>query len=172
MGKVLAAYVGGFKPPTAGHFEFVKNALQEFPEIDEFFIYVGGKVRDGIDQFEAIQIWDIYKKYLANKVDIQPSKSPIGDILRLAKDNPQDFLETVNDPMLNLYGDVVQFFNNTWLVLKNQGKDVYFNLPKNKNKLLSVPFGEDHYYIVASFFQGDDGVETYKLLSKKLKKDK
>ena len=92
MGKVLAAYGGGFKPPTAGHFEIVKNALQEFPEIDEFFIYVGGKVRDGIDQFEAIQIWDIYKKYLANKVDIQPSKSPIGDILRLAKDNPQDIV--------------------------------------------------------------------------------
>lgn len=92
MGKVLAAYGGGFKPPTAGHFKIVKNALQEFPEIDEFFIYVGGKVRDGIDQFEAIQIWDIYKKYLANKVDIQPSKSPIGDILRLAKDNPQDIV--------------------------------------------------------------------------------
>ena len=94
------------------------------------------------------------------------------DILLYAKDSPEDFLQTVNDPMLNLYGDVVQFFNNTWLVLKNNGKDVYFNLPKNKNKLLSVPFGEDHYYIVASFFQGDDGIETYKLLSKRLKKDK
>ena len=94
------------------------------------------------------------------------------DILLYAKEAPEDFMETVNDPMLNLYGDVVQFFNNTWLIMKNNGKDVYFNLPKNKNKLLSVPFGEDHYYIVASFFQSDDGVETYKLLSKKLKKDK
>jgi len=94
------------------------------------------------------------------------------DILLYAKESPEDFLETVNDPMLNLYGDVVQFFNNTWLVLKNSGKDVFFNLPKNKNKLLSVPFGEDHYHIVSSYFQGDDGVETYKLLSKKLKKDK
>jgi hypothetical protein len=92
MGRVLAAYGGGFKPPTRGHFEIVKTALNDFPEIDEFYIYVGGKVRDGIDQFEAIQIWDIYKKYLANKVDIQPSKSPIGDILRLAKDNPQDIV--------------------------------------------------------------------------------
>ena len=94
------------------------------------------------------------------------------DILLYAKSNPEDFLDTVNDPMLNLYGEVVQFFNNTWLILKNGGKDVYFNLPKNKNKLLSVPFGEDHYYIVSSYFQGDDGVETYKLLSKKLKKNK
>ena len=66
MGKVLAAYGGGFKPPTKGHFEIVQKTLNEFPEIDEFFIYVGGKERDGIDQFEAIQVWDIYKKYLAN----------------------------------------------------------------------------------------------------------
>ena len=90
MGKVIAAYGGGFKPPTKGHFEIVKNALNEFPEIDEFIIYVGSKERDGIDQAEAILVWEIYQNYLANKVIIKPSQSPIGDILRLAKDNPQD----------------------------------------------------------------------------------
>jgi hypothetical protein len=90
MGKVIAAYGGGFKPPTAGHFQIVKNALADFPEIDEFIVYVGSKVRDGIDQAEAILVWEIYQNYLANKVDIQPSTSPIGDILRLAKNNPQD----------------------------------------------------------------------------------
>ena len=92
MGKVLAAYGGGFKPPTKGHFEIVQKALNEFPEIDEFFIYVGGKERDGIDQFEAIQVWDIYKKYLANKINIQPSKQPIKSVLDLAKENPQDII--------------------------------------------------------------------------------
>ena len=90
MGKVIAAYGGGFKPPTGGHFQIVKNALEEFPEIDEFIVYVGSKERDGIDQSEAILVWEIYQNYLANKVTIKPSKSPIGDILRLAKDNPQD----------------------------------------------------------------------------------
>jgi len=38
MGKVIAAYGGGFKPPTGGHFQIVKNALAEFPEIDEFIV--------------------------------------------------------------------------------------------------------------------------------------
>jgi hypothetical protein len=90
MAKTIAAYGGGFKPPTRGHFEIVKNALQEFPEIDEFIIYVGGKERDGIDQAEAILIWEIYENYLPNKVQIKAAQSPIGDILRLAKDNPQD----------------------------------------------------------------------------------
>tara|TARA_R100000541_G_scaffold59366_1_gene73090 strand:+ start:1204 stop:3468 length:2265 start_codon:yes stop_codon:yes gene_type:complete len=92
MGKILAAYGGGFKPPTAGHFEIVKRALQDYPEIDEFTIFVGGKVRDGIEQTESVLVWDIYKRYLANKVKIEPVKSPIGDILRLAKNNPQDII--------------------------------------------------------------------------------
>ena len=90
MGKIIAAYGGGFKPPTGGHFEIVKKALQDFPEIDEFIIFVGSKVRDGIDQTESVLVWDIYKNYLANKIKIEPVKSPIGEILRLAKNNPQD----------------------------------------------------------------------------------
>ena len=90
MGKVIAAYGGGFKPPTKGHFQIVKNALEEFPEIDEFIVYVGNKERDGIDQAEAILVWEIYENYLSNKVTIKSSDGPIGDVLRLAKNNPQD----------------------------------------------------------------------------------
>jgi hypothetical protein len=94
------------------------------------------------------------------------------DILLYAKQNPTEFLAVLNDPMLELQNDVVQFFNKSWLVLKNSGKDVYYNLPKNKTKMLTVPYGEDHYYIVASFFQDDEGLEIYKLLKKRLKNKK
>ena len=90
MGKVIAAYGGGFKPPTKGHLEVVKRALTAHPEIDEFIIYVGGKERDGISQTESLLIWDIFKKYLPMKVKIEPSKLPIGDIIRLGKNNPED----------------------------------------------------------------------------------
>jgi hypothetical protein len=90
MSKVIAAYGGGFKPPTKGHFEVVKKALNDFPEIDEFIIYVGGGERDGINQAQSILIWEIYQTYLPMKVKIEPSKAPIGDIIRLGKNNPQD----------------------------------------------------------------------------------
>lgn len=90
MGKTIAAYGGGFKPPTKGHLEVVKRALDAHPEIDEFIIYVGGKERDGIDQTESLLIWDIFTKYLPMKVKIEPSKLPIGDIIRLGKNNPDD----------------------------------------------------------------------------------
>ena len=90
MSKIIAAYGGGFKPPTKGHLEVVKRALATHPEIDEFIIYVGGKERDGISQTESLLIWDIFKKYLPMKVKIEPSKLPIGDIIRLGKNNPED----------------------------------------------------------------------------------
>jgi hypothetical protein len=88
--KITAIYGGGFKPPTKGHFDVVKQATEQNPEIDDFIIYIGGGTRDNITQGESIQIWDIYKKYLPLKTRIEPVKSPIGDILRYAKEHPEE----------------------------------------------------------------------------------
>jgi hypothetical protein len=87
---VTALYGGGFKPPTKGHFEVVQKALTEFPEIDKFIVYVGSGERNGITQAESLLIWEIYKKYLGDKVEIQPSKAPIGDIIRYGKSHPEE----------------------------------------------------------------------------------
>jgi hypothetical protein len=87
---VTALYGGGFKPPTKGHFDLVKKALDNHPEIDKFIIYVGGGTRDGIRQEQALEIWDIYKDLLGDKVEIIPSSAPIGDIVRYARDNSDE----------------------------------------------------------------------------------
>jgi len=94
------------------------------------------------------------------------------DVLIFAKNQPFEFLEVLDDPMLELQDQVAQFFAQGLLTLKNNRKDVYFNLKKNKSKLLTIPFGEEAYYIVASYMQSDDGLETFKLLKNALKKDK
>jgi len=86
----VAIYGGGFKPPTKGHFTVVEKALSDFPEIDEFKIFVGGGVRDGITQEESIKIWDIYKKYLSDKIDVEPSVAPVKSVLGYAKDHPEE----------------------------------------------------------------------------------
>jgi hypothetical protein len=87
---VTALYGGGFKPPTKGHFDLVKKALDNYPEIDKFIIYVGGGTRDGIGQEQALEIWDIYKDLLGDKIEIIPSSAPIGDIVRYARDNSDE----------------------------------------------------------------------------------
>ena len=89
--KVVAVYGGGFKPPTSGHFEVVKQALKENPEIDEFIILIGGKPRNGITPDESILIWDIYKTYLPFKVEVKyTSVPPIKGIYNYAKEHPNE----------------------------------------------------------------------------------
>jgi hypothetical protein len=87
--KTVALYGGGFKPPHKGHFEVVEKALEQFPQIDEFIIYVGSGTRDGITQAESLLTWNIYKKYLPLKVKVEPAKSPITAIYEYIE-NHQD----------------------------------------------------------------------------------
>jgi hypothetical protein len=87
--QTTALYAGGFKPPTAGHFEVVKEALKQNPEIEEFIIFVGSKERDGVSQDESLLIWEIYNKYLPFKVKIEPSSlPPIKAVYDFAKNHP------------------------------------------------------------------------------------
>ena len=88
--KVTAVYGGGFKPPIKGHFNLVKQALKDLPEIDDFIIYVGGGVRDGITQEQSMEIWGVYQEVLGSKVQIEPSAQPIRDVIRYAKDHPDE----------------------------------------------------------------------------------
>jgi hypothetical protein len=88
--SVTAVFGGGFKPPTKGHFDIVKTALEDYPEIDKLIIYVGGGSRDGIGQEQSLAIWDIYKDILGDKVQIIPSSAPIGDVVRYARDNQNE----------------------------------------------------------------------------------
>jgi hypothetical protein len=91
------------------------------------------------------------------------------DILIYARNNPEEFIDILNDPALQMYDDVVQIFSKGLLSLRNKNRDVYFNLKDNKTKILTVPYGEDANDIIASYFQTDDGIETYKLLKQMLK---
>lgn len=110
----------------------------------------------------------IARVLIGQKADKMTTAELKRDILVFSRKDPQAFLDLVNDPMLELQDDVVKLFGLSKLVKRNKNKDIYFNLPKNKTKLMTVPYGEDPIYIVASFFQSDEGVETYKLLKKML----
>ena len=89
--RTVAVYGGGFKPPTAGHFEVVETAIEKNPNIDKFIILIGGKERDGVSPEESILIWDIYKQYLPVNVEVKLSpKPPIQAVYNYAKENPNE----------------------------------------------------------------------------------
>ena len=89
--RTVAVYGGGFKPPTAGHFEVVDTAIKKNPNIDKFIILIGGKERDGVTPEESILIWDIYKQYLPVNVEVKLSpKPPIQAVYNYAKEHPDE----------------------------------------------------------------------------------
>jgi hypothetical protein len=91
--REVAVYGGGFKPPTKGHFDVIKKALDKNPNIDKFIVLIGGKERDGISPDESLLIWGIYKKYLPISVEIQlSSKPPIQAVYNYAKNNPEELV--------------------------------------------------------------------------------
>lgn len=86
------------------------------------------------------------------------------DILVFAKRDPKEFLNILNDPELKFQAKVRLFFESKLLVLRNGDKEVWFNTSTNKKKMLSVPFGEDPYEMVGHFLQGDEGIDSLKML--------
>lgn len=118
---------------------------------------------------EIEMIESIARVFLGKKVENTSTAELKRDVLVFAKKQPKEFLNSLNDPMLRLQNTVAKLFSDNLLVLKNKNKDVYFNLKGNKKKLLTVPYGENANYIVASYLQSDEGIETLKFLEKKLK---
>jgi DNA-dependent RNA polymerase auxiliary subunit epsilon len=101
------------------------------------------------------------------KVDKLTSSELKRDVRLFAKRYSREFIESINDPLLKLQNTCSKFFGESLITLKNK-KDIYYNLKGNKKKLLTVPYGEDPLYILASFFQSDEGLEVYRMLESKL----
>jgi hypothetical protein len=105
---------------------------------------------------------------LGSKIDKMSTAELKRDVLIYAKVNPQEFLEILNDPMLELQNTAAKFLDQNLLVLKNKDRDIYYNLAQNKKKLLTIPYGEDPLFILTSFLQSDEGIEVLRLLENKL----
>tara|TARA_R110000782_G_scaffold53028_3_gene113084 strand:- start:1810 stop:2562 length:753 start_codon:yes stop_codon:yes gene_type:complete len=142
-----------------------KDAAEEL-EIEELILDAQLLARDlSIEKLETVS-----RVLMGSNADKLSTAELKRDILVYSRNYPEDFIDVLNDPALQMYDDVVQILSNNLLSLRNKNRDVYFNLPKNKTKMLTVPYGEDPKDIVASYFQTDEGVETYKLLISAMKK--
>jgi len=106
---------------------------------------------------------------LGSRIDKMSTAELKRDVLVYSKNYPIQFIEMLNDPMLKLQNTCAKFFDFNLLLLKNKGRDIYFNLPQNKKKLLTIPYGEDKNYILASYLQTDEGIEVLRLLENNVK---
>jgi|TARA_R110002020_G_scaffold363816_2_gene576110 hypothetical protein len=144
-----------------------KDAAEEL-EIEELILDAQLLARD----LDIAMLETVARVLLGSGADKLSTAELKRDILVFSRNHPEDFIDILNDPALQMYDDVVQFFSKNLLTLRNNQRDVYFNLAKNKTKMLTVPYGEQPNDIVSSYLQTDEGLETYKLLKQMLKKKK
>lgn len=156
--------------PSNGYvFEEINKERDAVSELEQVEFELEAQLEAKKVTTDLSKLTQVCRVLMGNAVENMTTAELKRDILVYAKNNPDDFLDTVNDPMLELMDDVYQFFNLSLLSTRNNGKDVYYNLPNNKKKMLTIPFGEDPNFIVASFMKSDDGLEVYKLLKNKIK---
>jgi hypothetical protein len=153
-------------PGNGQVFEEVNTEKDASSDIDKLTSELDAQIaaRDlDIDSLEAVA-----RVLLGSKIDKMSTAELKRDVFVYARNYPMSFLEMLNDPMLQLRNTCAKFFEYDLLKLKNKGRDIYFNLPQNKKKLLTVPFGENHIYILASYLQTDEGIEVLRLLENKI----
>ena len=156
-----------YHPQNGQVFEEVNKALDAAEELEVEELILDAQI---LAKDLELSTLESLSRVLFGSVSANRSTAELKrDMLIYARYNPAEFIDMLNDPSLEIYDNVSQFFGTTLLLLKNKNRDIYFNLPKNKTKLLTVPFGEDPEDIAASYMQTDEGIETYKLLTKILK---
>jgi len=104
---------------------------------------------------------------LGSRVDRLTSEELKRDLILYARNHPIGFLNMLNDPELKLNDIAAKSLQDGTFVLKNKKRDIFFNLPDNKNKLMGIPFGDDPVRLLASFLQSNDGLDIYETLVKK-----
>ena len=115
-------------------------------------------------QLDVEQVENVARVLFQRDVTTVTTSELRRDILIFAKKDPGGFMRLLKDPMLKLNASIQNIIDKGLLQLRNQKREVWFNTPSNKKKMCNVPYREDPMYIIASFFQSDDGLESFKHL--------
>jgi len=102
-----------------------------------------------------------------SKVNKLSSKELRRDLLLLAKKNPKLFLSLAADENVKLRNFAVTACEQGIIKMAQDQKS--FKWGTNDRKLMTVPFDENPYSALASWFKTDEGVEVYKSIEKRLK---
>ena len=115
-----------------------------------------------VDEAEAI-----LRVELGSKVSTMSSKELKRDLVLMARENPELFIELANDENVGLRNMGIRATETNIISLSQDQRT--FSWTSNNRKLMNVPFDENPYSALAAWFKTDEGVEVYKSIQKKLK---
>ena len=149
---------------NASYAEFnpVQEAVDELADI-EIEIEALNLAREiDIDHAEAI-----LRVEFGSQVGSMTSKEIKRDVLLFAKRSPEAFIALAADDNVQLRNFAVKATEAGIIILAQDQKS--FSWGSSGKKLMTVPFEENPYSAMASWFKTDEGTEVYKSIEKKLK---
>ncbi len=155
-----------YHPGNGGVFEVVDNEKDASVEVESLDHQLEAQIQARELNLELSET--LCRVLLGLNVSKMTSAEIKRDIRLFAKENPLEFLDALNDPMLKIQDICYKLFDEGLISLKNNNRDIYYNLKSNKKKIMTVPFGEEPAFMLASYFQTDDGIEVMKILQTKL----
>lgn len=146
------------------YFEFdaEERAMEEYDKMnDELEAQVLVKEMS-IGDLEAIA-----RVVLKSKVDRMSSVEIRRDMLMYAKNNPYELKDLINDDSLKFRNIAIRAVEMGIIKISNDGRNVSWAGPKGE-KIVTIPFGENAYSAMASFFLTDEGMDVLSAISNKL----
>ena len=159
--KLLSLY-----HPKKGIIYKEQDSVQEAVEDLDYFVdeaqALATALEIEIDHCEAI-----LRVEVGSKVSKMSSKEIRRDTVLFARENPQLFLELMNDENIQVRNLGISATEAG--IIKLSGDNRTFKWGSNGRKLMTVPFDENPYSALAEWFKTDEGIEVYKTIEKKLK---
>jgi hypothetical protein len=90
------------------------------------------------------------------------------DILLYARQYPVQLLEMLNDPSLTETAMASRALSSGLFSMRNNNREIWFNMTGNKRKLMNVQQGEDPVYILTAYLESAEGKEVLEMVKSKL----
>ncbi len=87
--KDILAYAGSFRPPTKSDYNLLLKALEDNPGLDQIHVFVGDAESEGLDQDDAVKIWQFFGEHFPRDFYVHKSlQSPVSDVYAYAGKYP------------------------------------------------------------------------------------
>ena len=157
--KLLSLY-HPWKGKRYGEIDDVQEAVEDLDLFDIQLEAMNAAKGMDIDHAEAI-----LRVEVGSDVNTLSTKEIKRDLRIFAKNNPKTFLALANDENIQLRNFGIKAKEAKIIKLSQDQKT--FSWASNGKKLMTVPFDENAYSALASWFQTDEGLEVYKSIEKK-----
>lgn len=106
----------------------------------------------------------IVRIFTDKNVDKMDAKTIKWECMQIAKNEPEDFMDAIDDPELERDDLAIRAINDGFVSVRNGGRDIHYNLKDNKKRLMTVPLNERPESALAAWLQSDDGIEFLQYL--------